>query len=777
MPGTNLPPNPPSINGVVLDQERLSRIRASLQAIVTSRPARQQFLEDIMAVCGARGGIFWQMVGSEKGIDSTVPHADIVLGLNELGLLGDRQLAQTCQKMTLQTVALAKPVLLHPSNHPALPVQFSLMVIPLFKGRQPLAAIQLFIDAIQASANEAELQSIVSRIIQPQPNGTQASPRQLPGASNPASPQSKVNGNGTPTLHASQQIPPAAPVTPVAPASGNGNTEVFKERTNGNGSTPHSAEGLPQVPPPASTASPSATAEPSAAPTMKVEAAPTEPSSSEPAWSEFLLELHRTLRLDHALLTTVNDGRRILNCDRIALAIRRGGRLEIAGVSSVDQVNRRSDEMRAMLKLAREAIKCREPLSFSGDADRVPPQLEQPLADYLHLSHARNIRLVPLERIETTIRAANDEHAAPTKKRHYRPLGCLIIESFSDSESTPQDAILVEEFARHVSAAVGNALTIKKVPAVGIWRAIGGMKEWLHGRRLMKVLAVTSLVIAIVAGLTFIPFDYRLTAEGRLIPTQRQRVFAPWDGDVVELMVESGQHVAAGAPILRLENEELRQQLVAATNDLTEQRQRDLALQAEIATVRREGNDEQETRLRGQLAETQERIAGLTKRVQILQSRYDRLLVRAPSDGIVVTFQLDQLLKHRPVSRGDELLEIMQDDGAWELELRIPDHRLGHLLEHFKATESTQTPVEFILQTNTEQTFSGILNREDLSTRSIVDREGQAVIEARVAVADDLLPKRRIGAEVTAKVNCGKMNLGYVLFGDVLEFLQRHLWL
>jgi hypothetical protein len=29
---------------------------------------------------------------------------------------------------------------------------------------------------------------------------------------------------------------------------------------------------------------------------------------------------------------------------------------------------------------------------------------------------------------------------------------------------------------------------------------------------------------------------------------------------------------------------------------------------------------------------------------------------------------------------------------------------------------------------------------------------------------------------VTAKINCGKKSLGYVLFGDVIEFLQRKLW-
>ena len=42
----------------------------------------------------------------------------------------------------------------------------------------------------------------------------------------------------------------------------------------------------------------------------------------------------------------------------------------------------------------------------------------------------------------------------------------------------------------------------------------------------------------------------------------------------------------------------------------------------------------------------------------------------------------------------------------------------------------------------------------------------------------DQLPRQpRIGAEVRAKINCGEKSLGYVLFGDVVEFVQKYFWL
>ena len=57
-------------------------------------------------------------------------------------------------------------------------------------------------------------------------------------------------------------------------------------------------------------------------------------------------------------------------------------------------------------------------------------------------------------------------------------------------------------------------------------------------------------------------------------------------------------------------------------------------------------------------------------------------------------------------------------------------------------------------------------------------------MRARVDInKEDLVEKKdntnrcRIGAEVTAKIHCGQRSLGYVLFGDVVEFVQRYFWL
>src|SRR5262249_8212545 len=141
------------------------------------------------------------------------------------------------------------------------------------------------------------------------------------------------------------------------------------------------------------------------------------------------------------------------------------------------------------------------------------------------------------------------------------------------SRLAPQTSELMDELAPHVAVALRNALTLKKVPAVGLWRGAGGIWESLHGKTLTKVLLAIAAALVTIAALSFVPYEYRLTAEGRLLPAQRQRIFAPWDGNIVDIMVESGQRVAAGAPLVRLENEELRQQLVSARNELEAKQQ------------------------------------------------------------------------------------------------------------------------------------------------------------------------------------------------------------
>ena len=73
-------------------------------------------------------------------------------------------------------------------------------------------------------------------------------------------------------------------------------------------------------------------------------------------------------------------------------------------------------------------------------------------------------------------------------------------------------------------------------------------------------------------------------------------------------------------------------------------------------------------------------------------------------------------------------------------------------------------------------TLSGTIHRDAIATRSNPSGEGETVVEVFAHIDPNDLPQRHVGADVTARINCGTRSLGYVVFGDVIEFLQRQLW-
>jgi hypothetical protein len=177
------------------------------------------------------------------------------------------------------------------------------------------------------------------------------------------------------------------------------------------------------------------------------------------------------------------------------------------------------------------------------------------------------------------------------------------------------------------------------------------------------------------------------------------------------------------------------------------------------------------------LAKTEIEIIGLQEQVDIFTERQKHLKVYSPIDGVLATFQVEQKLLNRPVKSGETLVEVMDDRGAWRLELEVEEHRMGHIFEGQKKLETEELPVEYVLATRPEDTYVGTV--ETIATRADVAAEKGSIVEIHTKIEAGDLPadRRRIGADVRAKINCGKSSLGYVLFGDVIEFLRKRFWL
>lgn len=488
-------------------------------------------------------------------------------------------------------------------------------------------------------------------------------------------------------------------------------------------------------------------------------------------FEQFILQLHKSLDPREVAFTAANDGRLLVGCDRMSVAVLDGKKAVIRAISGQESVNQRANLVRKMTDLAQDVISTGEKLSYSGKIEQLPPKTEKVLGDFIQESGSRMVMVIPVFEPEELIKK-DDDRARP-KEKIRKAVGGIIIEQVSESQPKPGVVDKADLLADHIGSALYNAKRYHRIFLMPVWVKLGKAWTLLEGKNGMKAgLAVLGVLLALAA-LWLVKWDYRVEGEGRMMPVVQKDVFAPWDGDVTDIKVDSGQRVKKDDLLIVIENKELNQQYVAAGTDLAAKDAVRAGLEAQL---KRTVDQTERDKLNGQLLQTAAEIEGLIQQRAVLAERMESLNVKSPIDGIVSTFQIKQLLQNRPVKRGEVLLEIKDDSQAWRLELDVQDHRMGHIIDAQKALNTTELPVEFVLATDSEKTFHGVLG--EMATRTNPSEEKGAVVVFFASIDPEKLPRGpRIGAEVRAKINCGLKPLGYVLFGDVIEFLYKYLWL
>lgn len=488
---------------------------------------------------------------------------------------------------------------------------------------------------------------------------------------------------------------------------------------------------------------------------------------------DFVLALERSLDLNEVANVIVNDGRVLFGADRVSLAVRHGGKTVVKAVSGQESVHPRGNLIRAMRILTDKVITAGEPFRYDGSLNEVPKQLEEPLAEFIQEAAARFLLIVPLIEPERLVKPEEPLGGGKPPRIDRKPIGALIVEQMQSSEPSPKLKTTLDSVTDHIAAATFNARNHSAIFLLPVWRSMGRFLEWLRGRRLAIAAAIIAALAVAVAALVVVPWEYRVDGKGRLMPVTQREVFAPWDGQVVELLVEGGEHVDEGQPLIRLRNDELAAEIVKIENELQEKKKLLHSLKAQYEEAEKNAKGDEKLKAQGKAVETQVEIDGAQLQREILLDRRERLTIRAPIAGIVTTFQVQQLLMNRPVKRGDLLVEVMDEKGDWQLELQIAENRVGRILKAQMALQPN-LPIEYRLLTNPESSYWAKL--DSLSTRTVTAEEDGSVLEARAKVDTSNLPTRAIGADVRARIDCGKSYLGDVLFGDVIEFIQKYLW-
>jgi multidrug efflux pump subunit AcrA (membrane-fusion protein) len=173
-----------------------------------------------------------------------------------------------------------------------------------------------------------------------------------------------------------------------------------------------------------------------------------------------------------------------------------------------------------------------------------------------------------------------------------------------------------------------------------------------------------------------------------------------------------------------------------------------------------------------QLASEQEELrqllASQQQQLATLRRQREKLVVRSPMDGQVLTWDLEKSLSDRPVQRGQLLLSVANLNGPWVAELDVPDGEIGHILKARSSPDDT--PVTFQLATNRGSDFQGVIRR--IASRTETGADDRPVVRVTVDVDEKSIGELRPGATIFAKINCGKRKAAYVWFHKVVEAVQ-----
>lgn len=524
-------------------------------------------------------------------------------------------------------------------------------------------------------------------------------------------------------------------------------------------------------------------------------------SDRQSLWAQidrFAKEAHNSLDLQETAYTIANEGRRLIGCDRLSVTVKHGIKHKVEAVSGQDTLDTRSNVVALLRKLTDRVCAAGEPLWYNGQQQDLPPQIENALQEYIDESHTKSLAVIPIREQEESDdpdemgqdESVNDDATGDV-------IGALIVEQIDAPQSRDLLHPKVELVKHHSARALSNSLEHNNLFLMPVWRTLGKARLLVKARTLPKTLFFSTLTLAALLSL-FLPWQFRLKASGSLEPVNRAEVFVGAIGQVQELLVEHGSEVEAGQLLLQLSSPELQQQQIKIQGDIATATARFEALRD---AERRTGYESQQDRrtqavnpqeIKSQIAQVRTDLEAYSNQLKILAIQESMLSVKSPIAGEVVTWDAKRLLPvGRPLNAGQRVLTIADasPDAQWELISFLPEKDLGHFLRYHMRDENAPSlenleekniEVTYVLLNDPSRTLHGRLI-EIQRTAELVEEEGVCyrlrvkinMDEEGNAQQDHAEPSP--GAEVIARVHCGKRALGFVLFHDAWEWIQTNL--
>lgn len=504
--------------------------------------------------------------------------------------------------------------------------------------------------------------------------------------------------------------------------------------------------------------------------------------------------VHTSLNPTEVAYHVANEGRKLIECDRLSVAVRHGNKVTIEAVSGADVVEKASTHIRRMRALFDAVNAWGEKLTYKGEKDdSLPPKVLNALDDYLAESQPKLLVVQPIREAE---REKDDKKPARS---------ALMMELFNPPEQTEPYVQRLELVGKHAAPALFNAAEMQRVPLKFLWWPLAKLQDGLGGKAKFYWTAGLAALAGLILCLIVIPMPLRMEAKGELQPVNLKHVFPNRDGVVKQILLESGKQYPQGAAAVVLTDSDLEKELVELKSEIAAKSQ----LVNDLRRILADSNapDEQKTSTTIQLSQA---LKELEKAQELYQSkiksanadvtRIGQFVAKTPtiddpSGGkwTVLNADTKEYRYNQAVKRNEPLLKLGWTEGPWHVVMKIPQRNMGHVLRAFETPGKFQTDsagkhyldVVMLATSKTDTGYPGRLYRENITSEAIPDKsdhnESDQVVVAYVKFnlpdipVEKHVPKelRVSGQEVHARIICGKEASGYSLFHGVYEWFYE----
>jgi biotin carboxyl carrier protein len=295
-------------------------------------------------------------------------------------------------------------------------------------------------------------------------------------------------------------------------------------------------------------------------------------------------------------------------------------------------------------------------------------------------------------------------------------------------------------------------LASELVPWLRCWHHNYVARHWVTRiTRLSSLLQANpkrvALAVLCVALLLCVPLPYWPKRACVIEPTVRQYISSPMDGRVLESLVKPGETVAKGQVLARLDDEELRWDLVSA--------------QAEYEATAKKRDMGLASKSSGNMRVAQLELEQIHLRIEAIKANMERLTVRSPIDGVVL--QGDWFRSQgAPVSRGDTLFEVAPLD-----RMTVETHLSTEDLPQIHVGDAAALRVD----SHQGLVWHGQLERIDPRAK-IIDEQVVFVAELEISGGvEELKP----GMKGTVTLSSGMRSIGWLLFHRPYQWLLKKL--